>query len=114
MTVNSIKELRQAEKQGEPEITITDEKLAGRVRLMDIARRVAGILVFVILGLAIFAWANPLGFEFLSSPGARLARQVALAFGIILLFADYLLPGVRNYKVGPGPAGGLKLVRRKR
>lgn len=80
---------------------------------MDIIRRVAGILVFVILGLAIFAWANPLGFKFLEATEARLVRQIALAFGIILLFADYLLPGVRNYKV-TADNDGLRLVRRKR
>lgn len=113
MLVSSLKELRKAEKQGEPEIVITDEKLVKQVRLMDIIRRVAGILVFVILGLAIFAWANPLGIEFLETPDARLARQVALAFGIILLFADYLLPGVRNYKLTP-ENDGLKLVRRRK
>ena len=112
MRVATLKELRQAAKQGEEEIVVTDVGLARKVRVWQIIRKVAGILVFVILGLAIFAWANPLNIEFLTRPDARLVRQILLGVGIVLLFLEYLLPVVRTYRIAGQDDSGLKLGRR--
>ncbi len=114
MQVATSQELKQAVKQGEPEIVIVDDAVARRVRMWFVLRRVANVVVFVILGLAIIVWANPLDFDFLRLPGVRLARQIALGVGILLLFADYLMPVVRGYNIAGGDQPGLRLVSRKK
>jgi len=113
MQVNDLKELKQAVKQGAPEILVSDVELAGKVRAWEIIRRTCNIAVFVILALALFAWADPLRWSFLATPEARVLRQVMLVLGVLLLFADYVLPAVRHYKIAGQDATGLKLVPRK-
>jgi len=113
MPVTTLRELKAAAQRQEPEIVVADRKLAARVIFWNGLRLAANTVVFVILALAIFMWANPLHWDFLEGGKARLARQVMLGVGIVLLFADYLMPVVRSYKVAGRSEAGLKLVRRK-
>lgn len=113
MQVNTMQELKAAAKRREPEIVVTDSALASRVIVLDKIRLVANILVFVILGLALFAWADPLRWDFLRTDGARLGRQIMLGFGLALLFVEYVLPVVRVYKIAGVEQFGLKLVPRR-
>ena len=111
--VATVAELRQASKENVAEILITDPGLAGKMQVWQIIRTVSNVLVFVVLGLGIFAWANPLQIVALDAGGFRLARQILLGLGIALLFLEYLLPGVRTHKITGREAGGLKLVSRR-
>ncbi|MEO0079449.1 MAG: hypothetical protein ABIK44_02070 [candidate division WOR-3 bacterium] len=113
MQVTTLAELKDAARRQEPEILIVDKRLADRVALWNGLRLAANIVVFVILAVAIFMWANPIHWELLEGPDARLARQIMLGVGILLLFADYLLPVVRTYKVAERSPEGLKLVLRR-
>jgi len=113
MRATTSEELKRAVKQNEAEIVVSDAALARRVQLWFTLRRVASIAVFVILGFALVVWANPLDFEFLRLPAVRLARQIALGVGIVLLFADYFVPVLRNYRVVSRDEAGLRLVNRK-
>ena len=112
-SVSTLEELKKAAKEGVTEIVVADETLAKTVRVWHTLRQMANILVFLILGIGIFAWANPFQFAFLDSGAFRLARQILLGVGVLLLFAEYALPVVRLYKIGGADALGLKLVRRK-
>jgi hypothetical protein len=111
--VATLAELKQASKANAPEILIVDPGLAKKMQVWQIIRMVSNVLVFVVLGLGIFAWANPLQIAALDAGGFRIARQVLLGFGIALLFLEYLLPGVRTHKIAGREAGGLKLVSRR-
>ncbi len=113
LNVSTPEELKQAMKQGEVEILVTDPAMARRIQTWFIIRKTANIAVFVILALAIFAWANPLNLEFLATPGFRLARQIALGVGVLLLFAEYAMPVVRSYNVTGRDESGLRLKNRK-
>ncbi len=113
MTVNNSQELKAAVKAQAPEVVITAPELIKQVRLFMALRLVANVLVFVILAIAIFMWANPLRILFFESGQGRLARQILLGIGIILLFIDYLLPVARLYKIAEGDGNQLKLVLRK-
>jgi 3-deoxy-D-arabino-heptulosonate 7-phosphate (DAHP) synthase class II len=112
MQVSTKDELKQAVKKLEPEIVVTDEGLVKRIRLFSVLRTVATIAVFVILAAALLMIADPAGW-FKGSQEAQLARQIMLGVGILLLFADYLLPVVRVYRIAGQDANGLKLVPRK-
>lgn len=114
MRVSSLAELKQAGKLNAAEILITDEALAKKMRIWQVVRTVANILVIVILGIGIFAWANPLRIPELETGGLRIARQVLLGLGLGLLFLEYLLPGVRVFKVASEDAEGLRLVNRRK
>jgi hypothetical protein len=96
--VNSIAELQAAVKAGAEEIVVADETLAKRVMLFNTLRSVANVLVYVILALAIFFWANPLRIELFETSPFLWGRRIALGVGVVLLFVDYLLPAVRQYK----------------
>lgn len=113
MRVGNLRELREAVKRAEPEIVVPEPWLASKVRAWETLRKVANGLVFAVLALALFAWADPLGWSFLHTSGARLGRQVLLGFGVVLLFVEYLLPAVRHYKVTGQDEAGLKLVSRR-
>ena len=113
MQVSTLDALKKAAKEGAAEITVIDSGLAGKVKAWQTIRKVANILVFLILGIGIFAWANPLQLTFLDAGAFRLTRQILLGVGVILLFAEYLLPVVRTYKTAGKDGAGLKLVRRK-
>lgn len=112
MTVSTKDELQEAVKRLEPEIVVADETLIKRIRLYNVLRTSTSVAVFVILAAALLMMADPAE-RFRDSAGARLARQIMLGLGILLLFADYLLPVVRSYKLAGQDANGLKLVPRK-
>ncbi|MEO0081966.1 MAG: hypothetical protein ABIL25_06720 [candidate division WOR-3 bacterium] len=114
MHVSTLKELKDAVKQQVDEITVSDPVLAYRVKAWNTVRTVANILVFIILGLALFAWADPLHWTFLKTDAARLVRQIMLGLGLVLLFLEYVIPVVRLYKPVSQGAGVLKLVPRRR
>ncbi len=113
MNVATIGELRQAVKAGASEIIVTDEQLARKVLVWNTLRTVANVAVIVILGVGVFAWSDPLGLPLLQKPWAALARRLILALGVLLLFADYLMPAVRLYKPIGADSIGLKLVPRR-
>ena len=113
MRAASMADLKRATKQGEAEVLVTDAKLARTVAVLEVIRKTANILVFVILAVGIFMWANPIGWDFLGSSTMQLVRRILLAAGIILLFGDYFLPVVRSYKISGRDDSGLKLVSRR-
>ena len=106
-------DLKSAAKKGEAEVLVTDAKLVRVVTLLEVIRKTANILVFVILGIGVFLWANPLGWDFLASNSMQIVRRILLAVGIIFLFSDYVLPVVRSYKVASRDENGLRLVSRR-
>ncbi len=111
--VSTMGELKAAVNAGEDEIVVADEGLARRVRLFDRLRSAANIAVYVILGAAVFVWADPLRLFEGAGAGLQWAKRAALAVGVALLFLDYLLPAVRQYKPDKG-RDGLVLVPRRR
>ncbi len=113
MNVGTMDELRRAVKQMEPEIVVTDEKLQRTVMTWNVLRTIANIAVIVVLAVGIFAWANPMRIPALEAPWALSARRIILAVGILLLFAEYLMPVARLYKPAGQDALGLKLIPRK-
>jgi hypothetical protein len=113
MQVASLDELKKAVQAVEPEIVVTDEGLAKKVLFWNTLRTIANILVIIVLAIAIFAWANPLRLPELEQTWALLARRIILGVGILLLFAEYVIPIVRLYKPAGSDALGLKLVPRK-
>jgi hypothetical protein len=113
MQVASLDELKKAAQAFEPEIVVTDESLAKKVLTWNALRTTANVLVIVVLAIAIFTWANPLRMPELEQTVWLLARRIALGFGILLLFAEYVIPIVRLYKPADKDALGLKLVPRK-
>jgi len=113
MHVATMQELKQAVKQLEAEVVVTDERLAQTVRLWNVLRTIANVAVVIVLAAGIIAWANPLRIPELEAPWALMARRIALGVGILLLFAEYLMPVVRLYKIAGEDALGLKLVPRK-
>jgi uncharacterized membrane protein len=113
MQVASLDELKKAVQAVEPEIVVTDEGLAKKVVFWNTLRTIANILVIVVLVVAIFVWANPLRVPELEQTWALLARRIMLGVGILLLFAEYVIPIVRLYKPAGKDALGLKLVPRK-
>jgi hypothetical protein len=112
-SVATMAELTEAVKALEAAIVVTDEKLSKQVLFWNVLRTLANVVVIVVLGLGIFAWANPMRIPDLEQPWALLARRIALGVGILLLFAEYVLPVVRLYKPAGSDATGLKLVPRK-
>jgi len=113
MQVASLDELKNAVKAIEPEIVVTDEGLAKKVMFWNTLRTIANILVIVVLAIAIFTWANPLRIPELEQTWALLARRIMLGVGVLMLFAEYVIPIVRLYKPAGSDALGLKLVPRK-
>jgi hypothetical protein len=113
MQVASLDELKKAVAAIEPEIVVTDEGLAKKVQFWNILRTIANILVIIVLGIGIAAWANPLRIPELEQTWALLARRIMLGVGVLLLFAEYVIPIVRLYKPAGSDALGLKLVPRK-
>jgi len=113
MQVANGQELKEAVGRREAEIFVVDEALIRRVQTWVALRTAANVAVFVILAVALFMWANPAGWELLDTDKARLVRQIILGVGIVLLFADYMMPVVRHYKVAAKDASGLKLVLRR-
>lgn len=111
--ITDFEELKQAVKQQEPELVITEPAIIRRVRLQMSLRLAANIIVFAILAIAIIMWANPLRIDFFETGSGRLIRQILLGFGILLLFADYLIPVARLYKIVAESEGQLKLSLRK-
>jgi hypothetical protein len=113
MQVASLDELKKAVTAVEPEIVVTDEALSKKVLFWNALRTIANILVIIVLAIAIFAWANPLRLPLLEETWALLARRIMLGCGVLLLFAEYVIPIVRLYKPAGSDALGLKLVPRK-
>jgi hypothetical protein len=113
MQVSTFDELKKAVSAGEAEIVVADETLRKKVVSWNVLRTIANVLVIVVLVIGIFAWANPMRIPALEETSARIARQILLGVGILLLFAEYLLPVVRLYKPAGSDAIGLKLVPRK-
>jgi hypothetical protein len=113
MQVASFDELKKAVTAVEPEIVVTDEGLAKKVRLWNVLRTIANILVIVVLAVGIAWWANPLRIPELEQEWALMARRIVLGCGVLLLFAEYVIPIVRLYKPAGSDALGLKLVPRK-
>ena len=113
MQVGTFYELRKAVAAGETEIVVTDEGLRKKVTFWNVLRTIANVLVIIVLAVGIFAWANPMRIPGLEEPWALLARRILLGVGIVLLFAEYLLPVVRLYKPAASDDTGLKLVPRK-
>ncbi len=113
MEVRDNNELRRAVKRREPEITVSEPGLIKKVRLLMGLRLAANVAVFTILVIAIFMWANPLGIGFLEAGSGRLLRQILLLIGILLLFADYLMPVARHYRITFRSEGQIKLTLRK-
>ncbi len=113
MNVATIRELQEAVKSGALDIVVTDEALARNVLLWNKLRAVANVAVIVILAVGIFAWADPLGLPLLREPWAAMARRIVLAVGVLLLFAEYLMPAVRLYKPAGSDGAGLRLVPRR-
>jgi hypothetical protein len=114
MSVATMDELRRAVKAAEPEIVVADEALAKKVRVWTVVRMTANVLVAVVLIGAIFVWANPMRIPEFESGTMLLARRIALGVGVLLLFADFVIPVVRQYRIAGQDATGLKLVLRKR
>ena len=110
MQVAGLDELKKAVQAVEPEIVVTDEGLAKKVVFWNTLRTIANILVIVILALAILAWAFERDITVAWVP---LVRRIMLGVGVLLLFAEYIIPIVRLYKPAGSDALGLKLVPRK-
>ncbi|MBM3331702.1 hypothetical protein FJY68_07625 [candidate division WOR-3 bacterium] len=113
MQVAGLDELKKAVKALEPEIVVTDESLARKILFWNTLRTIANILVIVVLAVGIAWWANPLRIPELEQEWALLARRIILGFGVLMLFAEYVIPIVRLYKPAGKDALGLKLVPRK-
>ncbi|MCX6841393.1 MAG: hypothetical protein NTX53_03790 [candidate division WOR-3 bacterium] len=113
MQVASLDELKKAVKAFETEIVVTDEGLAKKVLFWNTLRTIANILVIIVLAVGIAAWANPLRLPVLEQTWALLARRIMLGVGVLLLFAEYVIPIVRLYKPAGKDALGLKMVPRK-
>ncbi|MBM3314889.1 hypothetical protein FJY71_03485 [candidate division WOR-3 bacterium] len=105
--------MKEAVRKLEPEIVIADEALATRVRLLLGLRVAATVVVFVILAAALFMVTNPLHWPLLETREAGIVKNILLGVGILMLFAEYLMPVARLYKAAGQGAGGLKLVPRK-
>jgi hypothetical protein len=106
-------DLRQAVRAGEAEIVVADEALGRKVRFWSVLRTVANVAVIVVLAVAIVVWVNPFNMEQLKTAEMLMARRIVLGVGVLLLFADYVIPVVRLYKIAGQDATGLKLVPRK-
>jgi hypothetical protein len=113
MQVASLAELKKAVKAWEPEIVVTDEELTKKVIFWNTLRTIANILVIVVLAVGIAWWANPLRIPELEQDWALMARRIVLGFGVLMLFAEYVIPIVRLYKPAGRDSLGLKLVPRK-
>ena len=113
MQVASLEELKKAVKVVEPEIVVTDEGLAKRVLFWNALRTVANILVIVVLAVGIAWWANPLRMPLLEQDWALSVRRIIRGVGVLMLFAEYVIPIVRLYKPAGKDSLGLKLVPRK-
>jgi hypothetical protein len=113
MQVSTRAELRRAVKSGEPEIVVADDRLCRSVRIWSGLRAAANILVIIVLVAAIVMWVNPLKMGLFETATMLLVRRIVLGVGVLLLFADYVIPVVRLYKVAGRDDSGLKLVPRK-
>jgi hypothetical protein len=113
MNISNNQELKEAIKRLEPELVIFEPDIIKRVRLLMGLRQAANIAVLVILAGAIFMWANPFGVPFFFTGNGRLVRQILLGIGVLLLFADYLMPVARHYRIARYEEGRLQLVLRK-
>jgi len=113
MQVASLDELKKAVKAWEPEIVVTDDALTKKVLVWNTLRTIANILVIVVLAVGIAWWANPLRIPELEQDWALSVRRIILGFGVLMLFAEYVIPIVRLYKPAGKDAVGLKLIPRK-
>lgn len=113
MNISSREQLNQAVRNREPELEITDPGLMRTVHRQLVLRQVLNILFFVILGVAILLWANPMRLQFFDTGSGRTVRQILLLIGVLLLFADYLMPVARLYKIAARAEDRLKLTLRQ-
>ncbi len=113
MQVSTQADLIAAVRSGAAEIVVSDPRLCRKVRLWSALRTVANLLVVVVLAVAIFIWANPLNLSEFKAGWMLNLRRIILAFGVLLLFADYVIPVVRLYKIVGRDGNGLRLVPRK-
>ena len=79
LRADSMADLKKAAQQGEAEVLVTEARLVRTVRLLEAIRKTANILVFVILAVGIFMWANPIGWDFLAGSTMQLVRRILLA-----------------------------------
>ncbi len=114
MNVTTMAELKQAVKEGASEIVITDPGLAYKIGIYNTIRTVANILVFIIFALAVLVFVDPFHWEFLRTDAARTGQRVLLGVGLLLLFLDYFLPVVRQYRIVSKDENGVRLVPRRR
>jgi len=114
-SVATLDELKEAVKAGEPVILVTDTKLTGQVLFWNTLRTIANVVVIIVLAIGIFAWANPMRIPELEQTWALLARRIVLGVGVLLLFAEYVIPVVRLYKPDREQPyeGQLRLIPRK-
>jgi hypothetical protein len=113
MQVSDKSTLKEAVRNREPEILVTDEELARHVRLLHGLRIGATVAVFVILAIALFMVTNPIRWQALETAEAAIVKNILLAVGVLLLFADYVMPVARLYRIAGQDAAGMKLVLRK-
>lgn len=114
MQVVNKKELAEAIRRREQEIIITDPGLASSVKLLQSFRAAAVVLVVVILAVAVIIVINPLQWGPLNTPQATILKNVLIGVALILLFAEYLVPVVRLYRIASQDHAGLRLVLRRR
>lgn len=112
MNIKNKQELDRAVKHQEPELLVEEPVLIRRIRLLINLRLAANILVFVILAVAIIMWANPFRIPFFEGGSGRLTRTIILGIGIILVFAEYLMPVARLYKIASFDGTHLRLILR--
>lgn len=113
MNITSREQLKQAIRNREPELEITEPGLIRMVNRLMILRQVLNVLFFVVLGVAVLLWANPMRVPFFDSGGGRTVRQILLLFGILLLLADYLIPVARVYRISARSPDRLRLTLRQ-
>jgi hypothetical protein len=109
VTVADLSELAVAVAARESEVLVTDEKLARRVMLQLSLRFAANVAAVVILVLAVFMWADPLHLYDAAAAPMLWVRRGVLGVGVLLLFADFLMPTARFYRSAGRDELGLKL-----
>ncbi len=114
MQVAKWNELREAVRRREQKIVVTDRQLARSVKLLHTLRNTAVVLVVIILAVAVIIVANPLQWSFLITPVARIVKNILVGVGLILIFAEYLVPVVRIYRIASQDSNGLHLIPRRR
>lgn len=93
----------------EAEVLVTDEKLARRVMLQISLRFAANAAAVVTLVTAVFMWADPLHLLDAAATPMLWVRRGLLGIGMLLLFAEFLMPTARFYRSAGKDGLGLKL-----